>query len=426
MDFEMTEPNPAPRNSLFWRLWLRALTVRRSQAAVAVASLLVGAAILSMLLGVYSGAQRAMSEEFRAYGANVILAPVFSPPALSATNRAPGRSEGLLSEGVLDRLMAFRDHIPGLTAVPRLDVAVRIERPAPGARSRESMNAVAVGADYAALLSLNRGWRELVSAGSLDSTTCVVGRRVAERLRLQPGDTIELEPWALTTGESPPGGNAALSQFKIADVLTTGASEDGQVFLPLATLQALASLKGKVSLVELSVPGSPRQIERVIQALQAEFASARGAPVVEVRPIRQIVESEGKVLGTLRGLVIWLTILIMTIIALCVMATMTAIVLERRKDIAVMKALGAADRLVMRLFLAEGVGLGLVSGLAGALVGAAAVQNLGRRLFGVDLGFTWWTLPLVSIATMALAGLATFFPVRIVRRIQPAAVLKGE
>lgn len=423
----MTGSNSTNGNSLFWRLWLRALTVRRPQAAVAVVSLLVGAAVLSMLLGLYSGTQRAMRDEFRAYGANVVLAPApgASDSASLPETPAPARSEALLDEHLLERLTAFRQHVPGLVAVPQLDVAVHIDRPAVGGRSRQSANAVAVGTDYGALVALNRGWRRLAATGSLEGATCAVGRRIADRLRLQRGDTLEIAPWALTDGELLSAATGPRLQFKVAEVLTTGAAEDDQVFLPLATLQALASLQGRISLVELSVPGSPPDIERVVKALSADFGGPSGAPV-EVRPVRQIVESEGKVLSTLRGLVLWLTTLILTIIALCVMATMTAIVLERRKDIAVMKALGAADRLVMRLFLAEGAGLGLVGGLTGALVGAAAAQDLGRRLFGVSLDFAWWVLPLVSFATMALAVLATAFPVRIIRKVQPAAVLKGE
>lgn len=424
----MTDSNSTTGNSLFWRLWLRALTVRRPQAAVAVVSLLVGAAVLSMLLGLYSGTQRAMRDEFRAYGANVVLAPApsASDSASLPGTPAPARSEALLDEHLLERLTAFRQQVPGLVAVPQLDVAVHIDRPAVGGRSWQSANAVAVGTDYGALVALNRGWRRLAATRSLEGASCAVGRRVADRLRLQRGDTLEIAPWALTDGESLSAATGPRLQFKVAEVLTTGAAEDDRVFLPLATLQALASLQGRISLVELSVPGSPPDIERVVKALSADFGGPSGAPVVEVRPVRQIVESEGKVLSTLRGLVLWLTTLILTIIALCVMATMTAIVLERRKDIAVMKALGAADRLVMRLFLAEGAGLGLVGGLTGALVGAAAAQDLGRRLFGVSLDFAWWVLPLVAFATMALAVLATSFPVRIIRKVQPAAVLKGE
>jgi putative ABC transport system permease protein len=206
----------------------------------------------------------------------------------------------------------------------------------------------------------------------------------------------------------------------VVTVLTTGASEDDQVFLPLTTLQSFLEIPGKVTLVELSIPGETPDVENAIQWLAGLL------PGLEVRPIRQIVYSEGKVLGTIRWLLLSLTILILVIIALCVMATMTAIVLERRKDIGVMKALGAADTLLMRLFMAEGAGLGLAGGVLGYGVGALLAHVLAERLFGVALSLQAWTLPVVCGLTVALAVFAAQMPVRIVRAIQPTVVLKGE
>jgi putative ABC transport system permease protein len=213
---------------------------------------------------------------------------------------------------------------------------------------------------------------------------------------------------------------ASRSAFRIAGVLSTGGAEDDRVFLELGSLQRLAGLEGKVSLVELNLPGERAEIERGVQGL------VRSLPGVDVRPVHQIVESQGRVLATIRWLAISLTALILVIIGLCVMATMTAIVLERRKDIAVMKALGASDRLVMRLFLSEGAGLGLVGGMAGFALGALLARELARRLFDVSLGLSWWTLPVVVLMSVLLAGASTLFPVRIVRGVEPAVVLKGE
>jgi ABC-type antimicrobial peptide transport system permease subunit len=91
-----------------------------------------------------------------------------------------------------------------------------------------------------------------------------------------------------------------------------------------------------------------------------------------------------------------------------------------------MKALGATNQEVARLFLVEGASLGLVAGLAGFAAGGLLAAQVGERLFGVSLGVVWWTLPLVWGATILLAALATFFPVGIMRGIQPATALKGE
>lgn len=67
--------HPIIRSSMFWRLWWRAVSVQRSQAALALGSLMVGAAIASMLLNLYGDVRRKMTEDFRSYGANVVIAP---------------------------------------------------------------------------------------------------------------------------------------------------------------------------------------------------------------------------------------------------------------------------------------------------------------------------------------------------------------
>lgn len=407
--------NPArsSKGSLFWRLWLRSLTVKRSQAALAIGSLLVGATVTSMLLNLYGDVRRKMMSEFRAFGANVVVAPAAGPGIA-------GAGESLLNEELLKRLKPFQQREGGLSAVLMLHVVVRLRRIPLDPRLPEFQNVVATGADFAALRALYPGWRfeGPGSSSPLSFAACVIGSHVASRLRLRAGDTVELERIAPSEEEPRP----EPTPYRVAAILSSGASEDDQVFVSLASLQDLAGLEGKISLVELSVPGETAEIERVVQELSTSL------PGVEVRPIRQIVYSEGRALDTIRGLLLSLTVLILVIIALCVTATMTAIVLDRRKDIAVMKALGAGDRLVMRLFLAEGAGLGLLGGLIGFGVGFLIARDLGHRLFPSADGLNpaWWAFPVVCLLSVGLAVLATLFPVRIVRSIEPATVLKGE
>lgn len=401
------------RRALFWRLWFRSISVKRPQALLAMTSLFVGAAVTAALLNLHGDVQRKMTQEFRAYGANAVLTP-FARASDSSGDAS------VMDEGVISRLAPFRERTNGFAFVPVLNVVVRLKRLPVDVRLPEFQNVVAVGSDFAFLRGLYPGWRlqggEAGRAIQLAPSECVVGSHVAARLRLGAGDSIELHPADSVSASL----GQARQNFRIAGVLSTGAAEDDQVFVSLAALQTLSGLNGKISLVQLSVPGEAAEIERTLQELSATLAG------VEVRPIRQIVESQGKVLAIIRWLTVSLTALILVIIALCVMATMTTIVLERRKDIAVMKALGASDTLVMRLFMSEGAGLGLVSGLVGFGAGAVLARALAERLFGVSLSVTWWTLPLVCLLSVALAVVSTLFPVNIIRGIQPATALKGD
>ncbi|HTS70790.1 MAG TPA: FtsX-like permease family protein [Terriglobia bacterium] len=429
--------HPIARSLMFWRLWWRAVSVKRSQAALALVSLAVGAAITSMLLSLYGGVRRKMTEDFRSYGANVVIAPGTTESSVG------GESGGVMEDASLQPLAVFTRQTPGTVFAPLLYGVVQVSPDRADPRLQEFANVVAVGADFGLLRSLNPGWRETGKVISSDQPAgeCVVGSQLAAQFHLRPGDSLHLrrviaEPAHGAEKEDPSpgsmGGRLApkgedaqaerppVATFRIATVLTSGASEDNQVFVPLAALQSLLGLPGKISLAELSIPGETGDVERAVRRLTQLL------PGVEVRPIRQIVYSEGKVLGTIRWLLLSLTILILVIIALCVMATMTAIVLDRRKDIGMMKALGAADALLMRLFMTEGASLGLVGGALGFGVGALAARGVARQLFGIPLSPNAGTLPLVCVLSMALALLAAQVPLRIIRAIQPAVVLKGE
>jgi putative ABC transport system permease protein len=419
----MTVPDPitrspdhrisrSPDGSMFWRLWWRALSVKRSQAALALGSLVVGATITSMLLNLYGDVRRKMTEDFRAYGANVVIAPRSSAIAGS------GQENSVVDEAALQPLGHFVHQTPGTSFAPVLYGVVRVSPDPADPRLPEFTNVVATGANFGTLSGLNPGWSATGQAvpGDLPPGTCALGANLAARLHVHPGDSLRMHRLA----EADEGAISRFAGFRTATVVTTGASEDDQVFLPLGVLQSFLRLPGKVTLVEVSLPGGTRDVESAVHRLAGLL------PGLEVRPIRQIVYSEGKVLGTIRWLLLSLTALILVIIALCVMATMTAIVIERRKDIGVMKALGAADALLMRLFMTEGASLGLVGGILGYGLGAIVARGLAERLFGVALSLNAWTLPAVCGLTVALALFAAQVPVRVLRAIQPTVVLKGE
>ena len=97
-----TSPQPSgePRGGTPLRLWWRALSVKRPQAILALLSLMVGAAVISMLLNLYGGVRRKMTQEFRGYGANVVLAPA----AVSSISQPHPLIPSPVGEGNQDRV----------------------------------------------------------------------------------------------------------------------------------------------------------------------------------------------------------------------------------------------------------------------------------------------------------------------------------
>src|SRR6266581_937639 len=94
-----------------------------------------------------------------------------------------------------------------------------------------------------------------------------------------------------------------------------------------------------------------------------------------------MVKAEGRVLGKTRATLLAAAVLIILTAALCVTATLTAWVLDRRRDFAIMKALGASERLVNGFFAAEAAALGAAGAMIGFVIGIGVAAWIGRVNF---------------------------------------------
>ncbi len=120
-----------------------------------------------------------------------------------------------------------------------------------------------------------------------------------------------------------------------------------------------------------------------------------------------------------------MVVLILVLTALCVLATMAALAMERREDVGLMKALGGSISRIVGLFLAEVGVLGAVGGLIGCIAGVALAQWMGQRVFGTSITPRWDIFPL-TIAMMVGVALAGALPLRLLGRVKPAVILRGE
>src|SRR5256884_1657079 len=124
-------------------------------------------------------------------------------------------------------------------------------------------------------------------------------------------------------------------------------------------------------MIELTVPGTPAEIQNYIADLQ------RRIPDAEVRPVRQFTEGEAKIYNRISGLLTATVGIVLLLTALCVMAAMTNVAIERRMDVGLMKAIGGATRGVVRLFPSGAA----PPGPAGGGVGGAPRGLLSFRLW---------------------------------------------
>jgi putative ABC transport system permease protein len=364
------------RHRMFLRLFSKALTVRRGRTLAGLLAVAVAATVATAALTLYVDIEAKLQKEFRSYGANVIV-----------TAR-----EGALPAGSLDKVRAV---IEGRgNAVP---FAYAI------AKRPDGSAVVVAGADFASARRMNAWWA--VSKWPAEPGEALLGERAARVLA--PTN----EPFQLSF-------EGRAHSFRPAGILLTGSDEDSRVYLALDEFTAWTGVGA--STIEVAITGSGEQVRGATEQL------ARALPSAEVRPIRQIVEAEGKLLSKTQALMLATVALIILTAVLCLLATLTASVFERRKDFAVMKALGASQTVINAAFVAEAALIALAGALAGYLLGSGVAAWIGRVNFHAAVEPRLVVLPAVLAGSVALAMLSALGPLRLLQRVQPATILKGE
>jgi putative ABC transport system permease protein len=356
---------------MFWRIVRRLLTANRSRLIVIVLALGAGAAVIAALLNLQVDAKRRLTAEFRTLGANVVVAP-----------RAANTSEtSSLDEVVLKQIPTSAEGQP-VSAVAFLYLVAD----AHSSRSNSPSH--------------------VVVAGTLGSN-CNAGTNAAGAMHLQLNDELSLR----SQGRE--------ENCHVAAIRSTGGPEDNQISVPLEAAQRLAALPGRISLIQISVPGTPRAINNYIADLVQRL------PDTDVHGIRQFTEAEAKIYDRISGLLNATVVVVLILTTLCVMAAMTNVAMERKNDVGLMKAIGGATRRVLRLFLAEAAVLGLIGGILGAAAGIVLSIGLGKAVFGVSAKPRLIVYP-VAVTLTILVAIASAYPLRRLASIPPASVFRGE
>src|SRR4029077_3257430 len=391
-----------PDRKMFWRIMRRLLAANRGRLFVILLALGAGAAITSALLNLQVDAKRRLTAEFRAFGANVVIAP--SDSGTPASPRFLNDSLFVdLADGMDSSSIPKAEFLYGIVDAAKVPVAK-------DQKAGASTKVILAGFGYSGSRPEQVLAPSLVAAAQKEASgntgACEVGQRAAVTLQMRTGDMVALR------------NDSRQASCRVEVLPSIGGAEDNQIFLGLRAAQTLLEQSGRISLIELSVPGTPQQIQNYIISL-------RRLPGADVRPIRQFTEGEAKIYDRISSILSATVALVLVLTALCVMAAMTNVAMERRNDVGLMKAIGGATRRVLRLFLAEAALLGLVGGVLGAAMGILLSMWLGKAVFGIAARPRFIVYP-VAVGLTIIVAIAGAYPLRRLANIRPAAVFRGE
>lgn len=360
---------------MYFRMLYRAAMLRKGQAASALTAIIVAAAAATAMLNLYVDVQTKLQKDFRNFGANIVI------------EAKSGR------QFTTENLQTIRD------AVGTHGLAVPFAYTV--ARSAYDQAVVVAGTDFELVRKLDPWWS--VSAWPTKSGEALIGVRAARVLGSSP-ITLKLSGHEV--------------KLQSAGTVQTGAGEDSRVYVSLQDLHDWAGIEPSV--VEVAASGSSTEIATVLKQLQQNL------PFADVHAVRQVTEGEANVLGKTRSTLISSSTFIVATAALCVLATLMGWVFDRRRDFAIMKALGASDRLIALFVAGEAAALACVGAIVGFILGVGIAAVIGRVNFNAPVSPQFSIFLPVLAGCLAVTLIATLLPLRLLRGIQPAMILRGE
>jgi len=200
---------------------------------------------------------------------------------------------------------------------------------------------------------------------------------------------------------------------------TLGSEDDSSLFIPLRVCQQLYMMGGEFQYIAAQVKDRGR-IPEVIDEINERMSDS-----VTVMSAESMGEMVGSILGVIEGTLGGIAAISLLVAGVGIVNTMTISVMERTREIGVMKALGAKSRDVLLMFLSEALVTGFIGGTLGVLLGFALGGLIGRyiNLPVSNSIFLGMSVVAFAITTSALSGL---YPAWRAANLRPVEALRHE
>lgn len=267
----------------------------------------------------------------------------------------------------------------------------------------------------------------------------VIGKELAQNLGLLLFDTVEiLLPMGIPT---PMGIVPKIKKFSVVGVFDSGSYEydSSLVFMSLENCKKFLDMKNTVTGLEIKVDNI-YGAGRIAKAIQEKLGYPYWA--------RSWIEMNKNLFSALKlekRVMFIILSLIVIVAAFNIITTLIMTVMEKSRDIAILKSMGATARSIMKIFMIEGIIIGAIGIILGCIAGITVALNLERISRAVENLFGFKILPegvyylnelpskinygdvaAIVIAAMIICFLASIYPSWRASRLDPAEALRYE
>jgi len=396
---------------LSWNIALQFLRDGRAQTTLILIGIALGSAVIVFITALVTGLQGNIVKRTLGSQPQIVvkapdLVPLTPPPRadtvyLSQVDPRPQRLRGIDNAAAVLRAIRAMPDVQAATPV--------VSGPAFAQRGNVVRAVAVIGIEPASYVRIIPVDTDLVAGQfAVGAQKILIGSRLASDLGLSIGDTLRL------TG---PSGQA--QAFRIAGIFTMGVRDvdERQVYLGLQQAQTL-----------LGLPGSVTEIDMTVRDLfAAKDIASRIARTFGVKA-ESWMTTNSQLLNALQSQSLSTNIIRLSValsVALGIASVLAVSVVQRTREIGILRAMGATRLRMMSVFLIQGGLLGLAGSTAGALLGVMAVyvfNTSGPRLFPVTVS-PWLVPQAMLIATLA-GVIAAYTPARRASRLDPVEAIR--
>jgi len=363
----------------YLRLSIKSLTHRSVRSWLTILGIVVGVAAVVALIALGQGMQESVEEQFEAIGFDTII--VVPGEEGASDGRGPGGSmRALFGDGSGE---SYRLDLDAVRALPEVaaDGALRTETAVVTSEGMDGTGFLYVTGlsetitdEFSAYfegfeLATGRDFQE----GDLH--VVVVGPLAAADLGVEVGDTVSIE----------------FTEFEVIGILAETEEDAGMtfrslptgLFTPISTVEAIFGGEDEISQAFVKV-AEGENAEEIAEVIEAIF-DQQDTPVATLTAA-EMAESIQGVISIVQLVLSAIAAISLIVGAIGVMNTMYMSVLERTKEIGIMKAIGAEDGQVLSLFLIESSLIGFVGGALGVILGVALSSVASGLLGGMMMG----------------------------------------
>ncbi len=398
---------------------------RKRSTLVSLIGIVLGVAFFLAVSSLMRGSEQDFIKRLIDNSPHITVSDEYRNPAIQpAVSRWPDGAVELRRVKPLNEVRGIRGHtqklgfiesLPGLRAAPTLVSSVVLTF------AGRIQGVTLTGTIPAKMKQVSTIEKKLID-GSLEALAAntngiIIGVGLAKKFGLSMGSMINV---TAATGET--------RALKVVGIFRTGNAsyDETQTFVSLKRAQSLLDRSNRINrfIIQLDNPYSARDVAATIEA-QTGYKSVSW------------LEASEDLMSVLfvRNMIIYSVVsAILVVAAFGIYNTISTIVMEKTHDIAILKSMGFHARDVRRIFLAEGVILGLIGSGMGLLLGMALMALLGQVEIKppgatelVHLPIYWGYEQYLLAAGFALASAtgAAYLPARKAGQVQPVAILRG-